>query len=101
MKKKWHQQGQKFYFLTHQHNKIMATTPKKAINLEKSLEQLETLVEKMEDGETSLDESLKLFEKGVTLVKQCQTTLTKAEQKVQKLTKENEEYLLTDFEKDE
>ena len=40
---------------------------KKAVNLEKSLGELEKLVEKLEGGEATLDESLVLFEKGVSL----------------------------------
>ena len=40
----------------------------------------------MESGELSLDESLKAFERGVTLARQCQTQLSHAEQKIQQLT---------------
>lgn len=52
-------------------------------NFEQSLEQLEALVATMEDGELSLEESLKAFEKGVKLTRECQTALKEAEQKVQ------------------
>ncbi|MDF1654352.1 MAG: exodeoxyribonuclease VII small subunit [Coxiellaceae bacterium] len=51
-------------------------------NLEKDLAALETLIEQMECGDISLDQSLKHFEKGVKLVKQCQQALTDTEQKV-------------------
>ncbi|MDF1760854.1 MAG: exodeoxyribonuclease VII small subunit [Coxiellaceae bacterium] len=51
-------------------------------NLEKDLTALETLIEQMEGGDISLDQSLKHFEKGVKLVKQCQQALTETEQKV-------------------
>ena len=64
---------------------------KTAINLEKSLQMLEQLVEKMEQGNLDLESSMKLFEQGVSLVKQCQTTLAQAEQKVQILTESNGE----------
>ena len=51
-------------------------------DLEKSLAELEQIVERLEAGELTLDESLKQFERGVTLTRQCQTALHKAEQKV-------------------
>jgi len=55
-------------------------------NFETSITALEELVEKMEGGEFSLEESLKQFEKGVSLARACQTALREAEQKVQQLT---------------
>ena len=58
-------------------------------NFERSLEQLETLVAAMEDGELSLEESLEAFEKGVKLTRECQTALRQAEQKVQVLLDES------------
>ncbi len=47
--------------------------------------ELEQLVEKMEDGELTLDESLKAFERGVVLTRLCQSELKNAELKVQQL----------------
>lgn len=61
----------------------MATGKKKTIDLEKTMAELEQIVEQLEDGELSLDKSLKHFEKGVKLSRECQTALTDAEQKVQ------------------
>lgn len=58
---------------------------------EASLEELETIVERMERGDQSLEDSLKDFERGVTLTKACQTMLKNAEQKVEKLVKEHGE----------
>jgi len=52
---------------------------------EASLAELEKIVARMESGEQSLEESLKDFERGVTLTKACQTMLKNAEQKVEKL----------------
>jgi len=52
-------------------------------NLEKSLAELEKIVARMEGGELSLDESLKQFERGVELTRQCQSALRSAEQKVE------------------
>lgn len=58
------------------------------IDFEKSLEQLNKLVERMERGNLPLEESLKYFEQGVNLIRQCQTALTQAEQKVQILSQQ-------------
>lgn len=56
---------------------------KKSLNFEKSLDQLEQLIEKMENGDLSLEESLSAFESGIKLTRDCQTALNEAEQKVQ------------------
>ena len=50
--------------------------------LEKSLQGLEAVVEKMESGDLTLEESLKAFEEGVRLTRDCQQALQQAEQKV-------------------
>lgn len=55
-------------------------------DFETSIAALEDLVEKMEGGEFTLEESLKQFEKGVSLARACQKALRDAEQKVQQLT---------------
>lgn len=52
---------------------------------EKSLDELETLVNRMEQGELSLDESLQSFERGIALYRNCQSALEQAELKVQQL----------------
>ncbi len=52
---------------------------------EKSVQELDGIVSKMESGELSLDESLKLFEKGVKLTRECQKSLADAEAKIEKL----------------
>lgn len=52
-------------------------------NLEKSLADLEKIVAQLEDGDISLEQALKQFEKGVKLSRDCQTALQAAEQKVQ------------------
>lgn len=61
----------------------------KAQTFEKSVQELDTIVEKMESGELSLDESLKLFEKGVKLTRSCQKILTQAEAKIESLMDNN------------
>jgi exodeoxyribonuclease VII small subunit len=54
-----------------------------APGFEKALQELEALVEKMEQGELSLEDSLQHFEKGVQLSRACQQALKDAEQKVE------------------
>ena len=61
----------------------------KEINIELSLQRLESIVSNMESGETSLEKSLSLFEEGMELVNQCQSQLKKAEQRVENLIAES------------
>ncbi len=66
------------------------------VDFESALAELESLVTRMEGGELSLDESLKAFERGVVLARQCQTELKNAELRVQTLTQDGSfEDLLT------
>jgi len=57
---------------------------------EASLSQLETIVKKLEDGDLPLEESLKLFEKGVALSRECRERLTEAERRIEILIKDSE-----------
>ena len=57
----------------------------KNINFEVSLKELESIVEKLEDEDINLEDSVKSFEEGVNLVKQCQKQLKDAELKIKKL----------------
>lgn len=77
--------------------------PKKdnTIDFEKSLRELEALVEKMEGGDLSLEDSLKCFERGVVLTRNCQKALAEAEQKVQVLLQKEGSEALEDFQPDE
>lgn len=59
------------------------------MNFEEALQELENIVDQLEDGQLSLDESLMLFEKGIKLVNECNTKLNTARQKVEKLVEEN------------
>ena len=70
-------------------------TKKTDINFEKALEELEGIVEDLESGDLSLENSLKSFEKGIKLARQCQEQLSKAELQVQKLIEENAELKTT------
>lgn len=67
-------------------------------DFEKSLGELETIVERLEAGDLSLEESLKAFESGVKLTRECRNALERAEQKVQKLTGDDESADLAPFE---
>ena len=66
----------------------MTQTKKRRPDLEKSLADLETIVEELESGELSLDKSLKQFEKGIRLSREAEAALTAAEQKVQMLVED-------------
>jgi exodeoxyribonuclease VII small subunit len=67
----------------------MATKKSTPVDFEKSLEELEKLVEQMEKGELTLEESLRYFERGIELIRICQSALQLAEQKVQLLIEKN------------
>lgn len=54
-------------------------------DFEKSLDELEQLVSRMEQGELSLDDSLKSFERGIALYRNCQSALEQAELRVKQL----------------
>lgn len=66
-------------------------------DLEKSMGEITQLIEKMEQGELTLDQSLGHFERGITLVKHCQKILVDAEQKVQILIQNNKQDTLEDY----
>ena len=83
----------------------MAKTASSDTNFEKQLQELEGLVEQMENGDVSLEDSLKSFEKGIKLARSCQKSLKEAELKVKILLSEDnsedtseDNCELTDFE---
>lgn len=55
---------------------------------ETRIEQLRKIIEKIEDGNTGLDESIKLYEQGSALVKECELLLTEAELKITTLSRD-------------
>jgi exodeoxyribonuclease VII small subunit len=55
---------------------------------EQKIEQVRKIIERIEDGNTSLDESILLFEQGAVLIKQCETLLSEAEVKITTLTRD-------------
>ena len=59
-------------------------------SFEESLKKLETIVDQLEKGDLSLEDSLKLFEEGVTLSSSCKQELDAAEGKVQILVKQRD-----------
>ncbi len=59
---------------------------KAGFQFEKALEELESLVTRIEEGDLSLEESLTAFERGVQLTRECQKALDEAEQKVEILS---------------
>lgn len=61
----------------------------KKFDFNKGLLELEEIVKTMESGDLSLEDSLKYFEQGVELTRQCQVALNKAEQKISVLTAED------------
>tara|TARA_R110002072_G_scaffold292213_1_gene460728 strand:- start:191 stop:442 length:252 start_codon:yes stop_codon:yes gene_type:complete len=69
----------------------------KKIDFEAALAQLENLVEQMETGELSLEDSLLAFEQGIKLTRECQQSLEGAEQKVQMLMQKDGAAALVDF----
>jgi exodeoxyribonuclease VII small subunit len=78
----------------------MATrTPKDEprLDFEAAMRDLEELVERLEQGDLPLEESLAAFERGVMLTRSCQTALKEAEQKVEILLKKAGEPALEKF----
>ena len=64
---------------------------KKSVDFEKQLEQLESLVTALEGGDLSLEDSMKSFEQGIKVARECQQALKEAEQKVETLTRQGNE----------
>jgi len=72
----------------------------KILNFEASMLELELLVERMEHGEQSLEDSLKDFERGIALTRSCQKSLQETEQKIQQLIEKNGQDELVPFEEE-
>lgn len=67
-------------------------------NFEHALKELEELVGRMEQGDLSLEESLKAFERGIELTRNCQQALKEAEQKVEILINKGDQARAVPFE---
>lgn len=77
-------------------------TAEPTADFERSLAELEAIVDKLEEGDLSLDDSLRHFERGVQLTRSCQSALKQAEQKVEMLLKRSgaEDDLVVPFDND-
>ncbi|MGQ7956338.1 exodeoxyribonuclease VII small subunit [Pseudomonas sp. SP16.1] len=73
---------------------------KAAPDFEHSLAELQALVERLESGELSLEDSLTAFEQGIGLTRECQAALAQAEQKVQILLERDGELEQAPFDAD-
>ena len=71
---------------------------KKNAGFEQALGELETLIEQLESGELSLDQSLKQFKRGVELTRHCQGILDQAQQVVEQLIDPDDESSAVPFE---
>jgi len=60
------------------------------LSFEEAIKELTNIVGKIEQGEIPLQDSLDQYEKGMALIKQCRTILQKAEERIEKITKEEE-----------
>ena len=78
----------------------MTDSDDKQPDFEKALQELESLVTRLESGEMSLDESLSEFKRGVELTRHCQTVLDKAQQSVEQLLNNDDESSAEPFEPD-
>jgi|TARA_B110000027_G_C15915080_1_gene210092 exodeoxyribonuclease VII small subunit len=72
----------------------------KAMDFEKQLETLEGLVESLESGDLSLEDSLKSFEQGIKVARDCQQALKQAEQKVEVLMRQGDDLVSQPFDGD-
>ena len=77
----------------------MAEKKEKELSFEESLDNLESIVKKLETGEVPLDDAINEFNKAMTLAKTCDDKLKKAEEAITKLVKENGD--LVDFKVEE
>ena len=77
-----------------------STKKTESLDFEASMVELESLVERMEHGEQSLEDSLKDFELGIALTRSCQKSLQETEQKIQQLIEKNGKDELIDFDEE-
>ena len=67
------------------------------IKFEKAMDRLEHIVEELEKGELDIDKSLEIFEEGIKMSRVCSKKLTEAEQKIEKLTKNQKGELVAEL----
>ncbi len=78
----------------------MAGKKKPGTDFEQSLKALEALVERMEQGDMSLEESLESFARGIELTRECQQRLSAAEQQVKQLVEQQGQIALAPFDEE-
>ena len=69
----------------------------KNLKFETALDKLSAVIERLEDSETSLDEALKLYEEGISLIRFCTQKLDEAEQKIKLLQKTGDTVTETEY----
>ncbi len=67
------------------------------IKFEKAMDRLEHIVEELEKGELDIDKSLEIFEEGIKMSRVCSKKLSEAEQKIEKLTKNQKGELVAEL----
>ncbi len=75
----------------------MAVKKPENMTFEATIEELDSLVDQLENGDLALDDALRKFERGITLARAGQTKLSDAEQRVSILLSEDDEAPLSDF----
>ena len=61
------------------------------LNFEQSIKELTSIVQKIEQGQIPLQDSLEQYEKGMELIKHCRGILQKAEERIEKISKKEKE----------
>ncbi len=75
----------------------MAVKKPENMTFEATIEELDSLVDQLENGDLALDDALRKFERGIALARAGQTKLSDAEQRVSILLSEDDEAALSDF----
>ncbi|EPA1954884.1 exodeoxyribonuclease VII small subunit [Vibrio alginolyticus] len=78
----------------------MAVKKPENMTFEATIEELDSLVDQLENGDLALDDALRKFERGIALAHAGQTKLSDAEQRVSILLSEDDEAPLSDFKPD-
>ncbi|MDF4900598.1 exodeoxyribonuclease VII small subunit [Vibrio parahaemolyticus] len=78
----------------------MAVKKPENMTFEATIEELDSLVDQLENGDLALDDALRKFERGIALARAGQTKLSDAEQRVSILLSEDDESPLSDFKPD-
>jgi len=79
----------------------MATKKPENMSFEATLEELDSIVEQMENGDLALEDALKNFERGIALAREGQAKLSQAEQRVSILLEKDDEAELTPFQSEQ